>query len=65
MQFWISNFEADIVISLAEAYPAKLPLCDCHRTSFLISQHCSGNGLVPSDTKPLPEPMLTQFFVTI
>ena len=25
----------------------------------------SGNGLVPSDTKPLPEPMMTQIFVTI
>ena len=25
----------------------------------------SGNGLVPSGTKPLPEPMLTQFYVGI
>ena len=25
----------------------------------------SGNGLVPSGNKPLPEPMLTQIFVTI
>ena len=25
----------------------------------------SGNDLVPSGTKPLPEPMLTQFYVTI
>ena len=24
-----------------------------------------GNGLVPSGNKPLPEPMLTQIFVTI
>ena len=23
----------------------------------------SGNGLVPSDNKPLPEPMLTQIYV--
>ena len=29
--------------------------------SFNIS---SGNGLVPNGTKPLPEPMLTQFYVT-
>ena len=25
----------------------------------------SGNGLVPSGNKPLPEPMLTQFLVTL
>ena len=25
----------------------------------------SGNGLVPSDNKLLPEPMLTQIYVTI
>ena len=25
----------------------------------------SGNGLVPSGNKPLPEPMLTQFFVAL
>ena len=24
-----------------------------------------GNGLVPSGNKPLPEPMLTQIFVTV
>ena len=32
-----------------------------HRTLLIINQHGSGNGLVPSGTKPLPEPMLTQF----
>ena len=25
----------------------------------------SGNGLVPSGNKPLPEPMLTQIYITI
>ena len=25
----------------------------------------SGNGLVPSGNKPLPEPMLTQIYVTL
>ena len=25
----------------------------------------SGNGLVPSGNKPLPEPMLTQIFIAI
>ena len=25
----------------------------------------SGNGMVPSDNKPLPEPMLTQIYVAI
>ena len=25
----------------------------------------SGNGLVPSGNKPLPEPMLTQFYVSL
>ena len=24
-----------------------------------LGQHCSGNGLLPDGTKPLPEPMLT------
>ena len=26
-----------------------------------LGQHCSGNGLLPDGTKPLPEPMLTCF----
>ena len=32
---------------------------ECHKTSFMIDQHCSGNGLVPPGNKPLPEPILT------
>ena len=34
-------------------------------TSLMISQHGSGNGMVPSGNKLLPEPMLTQFHVAI
>ena len=46
--------------------PVKLPSGECHNASLMISHHFgSGNGLVPSGTKPMPEPMLTQIFVTI
>ena len=32
---------------------------------IMISQHCPGNGLVPSGTKPLPESTLTQILATM
>ena len=35
------------------------------RVQLTISQIGSGNGLVPSGNKPLPEPMLTQIYVAI
>ena len=41
----------------------KLPSDDCHWTWTGVN--CSpGNGLVPSGTKLLPEPMLTKVYVT-
>ena len=42
----------------------KLVSGECHRTPLMTGQHGSGNGLVPSGNKPLPEPMLTQIYVT-
>ena len=39
-----------------------LALVECHKISLMTtgSQHFSGNDLVPSGNKPVPEPMLTQ-----
>ena len=42
----------------------KLHSSECHWI-WLTSNIGSGNGLVPSGTKPLPESMLTQIHVTI
>ena len=35
------------------------------RKGLMESQLWSSNGLVPSGNKPLPEPMMTQFYVFI
>ena len=43
----------------------KLLLGERHSKPLIISLHGSGNGLVLSGNKPLPEPMLTQIYVTI
>ena len=43
----------------------KLQWSECHRKPFMIVNIGSGNGLVPSGNKPLPEPMLTQTYVII
>ena len=37
----------------------------CHRNHWWQVNIGSGNGLVPSGNKPLPEPMLTQTYVAI
>ena len=50
MEFKISKFQANFLWLMAEVSLGKLP---------------SGNGLVPSGNKSLPEPLLTQFCVTI
>ena len=42
----------------------KLLSVKCHRVLLILCQRWSGNGLVPSGNKPLPEPMLTQFLVS-
>ena len=44
----------------------------CHEAQLIVAWWCletyiwvnigAGNGLLPEDTKPLPEPMLTYFF---
>ena len=45
---------------VAEVSLMKLPSYECHKTLLNIG---SGNGLVPSGNKPLPEAMLTQIYV--
>ena len=50
---------------MVEVSLVKSPLDKCYWTLLVVIQHGSGNGLVPPGTKPLPEPMLTQFYVTI
>ena len=45
---------------MAEVSIVKLPSDECHWASLRLVNIASGNGLVPSDNKPLPEPMLTQ-----
>ena len=45
------------------AFLVKLLSGECRKTLLMISQHCSGNGLVPPGTKPWPEPILTQVYV--
>ena len=47
---------------MVETSLPKLPLYECHWWSIHI---CSGNGLVPSGNKPLLQPRLTQFSVTM
>ena len=42
-----------------------MPWDECQGTSTMISHIGSGNGLLPSGNKPLPEPMLTLFHVAI
>ena len=42
----------------------KLPSDESHWTVVMISQ-CTGDGLMPSGIKPLPEPMLTLIYVTV
>ena len=37
----------------------------CQWSPLMISQHWFSNGLVPSGSKPLPEPILTQIYVAI
>ena len=36
-----------------------------HKTSWMISQPGTGNGLVSPGNKQLPEPMLTKFYDSI
>ena len=45
------------------AISVNLPTAECHNN--FDDNIGSGNGLVPSGNKPLPEPMLTQIGVAI
>ena len=63
-----------IIIKTLEVTIQKWRLSSCKHTdrkmdrqvdSTITHKHWFGNGLVPSGNKPLPEPMLTQMYVTI
>ena len=56
------NFEHMLWIKFMNP-SVKLFWGECHRTPLMLNQ-CSGNGLVPSGNKLLPEPMLTQIYAT-
>ena len=45
---------------MAEVSLVILPSDECYWTLVMIINIGSGNGVVPSGTKPLPEPMLTR-----
>ena len=47
------------------ALPVKLISVACHRTYWWSVNITSGNGLVPSGTKPLPDPLLTEIYAAI
>ena len=66
---WGRNLELVIVKLISKidilSILVKLPSGDMCKTSLMIVNIGSGNGLVPSGTKPLPKPMLTKFYDTI
>ena len=62
--FRLSIFSIILVIN-GWAIFEQLPSNGCHWTLLKIIQIGSGNGLVLSGNKPLPEPMLTQINVAI
>ena len=44
------------------AITVKMSGCNCQRLLCLSDNFGSGNDLVRSDTKPLPDPMSTKFY---
>ena len=58
--FWMCNFQ----IHCSDFLHEQLPLDELHRILLMINIG-SGNGLVPSGTKPLPEPVLAQIYLAI
>ena len=50
---------------MAEISLVGLSLDESHWTELMLVNIGSGNGLVLSGNKPLPEPMLTQIYVAI
>ena len=59
-----TDFKLVIFKCTSSAFLVKLPSSECIKTSLMINM-ASGNGLVPSGNKPLPESMLTQIYGTI
>ena len=57
---------------MAEVSLIELLPYECHRNLQVISfdvmifvPGCIGNGVVPLDNNPLPEPMLSQIYITV
>ena len=48
---------------MAEVISCKWPTDECLWTSLIIVNIGSGNGLVSSDNKPLPDAILAQIYV--
>ena len=46
---------------LSWVFSEKLLSCECHKTPLTVNIG-TGNGLVLSENKPLPKPMLTQIY---
>ena len=61
----ISNFQTRIKDNYIEYFMWNCPQVNATRPDWWQVNIGSGNGLVPSGKKPLPEPMLTQISVAI
>ena len=58
------NFQTHLLEWYHDYFPVQIFSYECHRNHWQVNIG-SGNGLVPSVNKPLPEPMLTQAYVAI
>ena len=58
--YWKMSFSNSPCRSISWTLRVQLISWKYHRALLVITQH-SGNGLVPSDNKPLPESMLTHW----
>ena len=59
------SFSNSLYTTVARALVVKSLSGECQRASLMKINIGSGNGLVPSGNKPLPEPVLSQMYVTI
>ena len=61
----ICNFQTDFSYRWLRHLLWNCPHMNVNGLHWWLVNISSGNGLVPSSNKPLPEPMLTQIFVAI
>ena len=64
-KFLKAYFSNSVYKTVAWAFTVKSLSGEYRGTSRLTSLHGSSIGLVPSGNKPLPEPMLTEFYIII